>query len=124
MPRAIFPPAHIVHLLFKAVWQEGRSPGGGALLRLYLLIALEQAGEAWQGWHMVPSSENFNQGRRGNVLLSVPTRNAPSLSFFMSWAENLVDILCHQTFNNQSLFFCVPFVPCAHVCFFRDSLYV
>ena len=87
MPRAIFPAAHIVHLLFKAVWQEGRSPGGSALLRLYLLIALEQAGEPWQGWHMVPSSENFTQGRRGNVLLSVPTRNAPSLSFFYEFGR-------------------------------------
>ena len=38
-----FLPSHIVHLLFEAVWQEGRSPGGSALLRLYLLIALEQA---------------------------------------------------------------------------------
>ena len=64
MLRKIFPPSHIVHLLFKAVREPiGRSLGGGGLLRLYLLIALEQAvGEPWQGWHMVPGQ--FTHGQR------------------------------------------------------------
>ena len=66
MLRKIFPPSHIVHLLFKECGR-GRSLGGGGLLRLYLLIALEQAvGEPWQGWHMVPGQFTHGQ-RRGAV---------------------------------------------------------
>ena len=84
-----FPPPHIVHLLFKAVWQEGRSPGGSALLRLYLLIALEQAaGKPWQGWHMVRTQ--FTQGRRQRARSShLQRKKAPLLSFFV-----VVERLC------------------------------
>ena len=68
MLRKIFPPSHIVHLLFKALREpSGRSLGGGGLLRLYLLIGLELAvGQPWQGWHMVLGQFTHGQ-RRGAV---------------------------------------------------------
>ena len=100
MPRTVFPPPHIVHLLFKAVRQEGRSPGGSALLRLYLLIALEQAAWSWQGWHMV--RWEFTQGRRRKMLRHQ-----------ISWGERLFKMF---SWHHQPTVLFLSTNPCFSAC--------
>ena len=114
-----FLPSHIVHLLFEAVWQEGRSPGGSALLRLYLLIALEQAAclvlarLAYGALWLHPGTEETCWYHyRPKMPHSSP----------MSWAENLfektaVDIICHHTCTQP-----VPFLYCSFLSFISSSV--